>query len=111
MNGILVGPRPQTIPIRYTSLTDKFSAPNAPKTYDHGSVNPNFIEPERVDEEMSEMSITLESYMAMVQECRLEKIAHQVRSDPQHQNLSTIQINKIITEQYVSDFSKVLSRV
>ena len=51
LNGILVGPRPQTIPIRYISLDDKFSAPNAPKTYDHGSVNPNFFEPDREDEE------------------------------------------------------------
>ena len=43
LDGILVGPRPQTIPIRYMTLSNKFSAPNnAPKTYDHGSINSNF---------------------------------------------------------------------
>ena len=113
LNGIQVGPKPQSIPIRCMTLqNDNYAPDNVPSnvTFDHSPVNPIFTEPERVDEEIPELQITLESYMAMVQQCRLEKIAHQVRSDAKHQNLSNIEVNRLFTENYVNDFSQVLQK-
>ena len=112
LNDFLIGPKPQLIPIRYMTLHKDYREPNkAPSNvkYEHTETNPIF-DPERVDGELSKFQITLETYMTMVQECRLEKIAHHVRSDPTHQNLSTIEINRLVPEKYVSDFSNVLQK-
>ena len=79
LNDFLIGPKPQLIPIRYMTLHKDYREPNNEPSnvkYEHTETNPVF-NPEHVDGQLSEFQITLETYMTMVQERRMEKIAHQ----------------------------------
>ena len=113
LNGFQVGPKPQMIPIQFLQTKQSDCAPNLDIPalhFEHTPVNPIFTEPGSYDSEIPEIQITFENYMCMVQECRTEKIAQLVRTDPAHKNKSTIEINRIITENYESEYPQILQK-